>query len=177
LTKATAGVSYPAGYRAWRNWVLLESADPKLGETLKEACGNGNQRQIEHWPRDAPALESIPVFRGEVAQSAFCAWASEWLSAKRSGDNVAASRAAGEIAGAIPWPAPNKDAERNRVSWFVPVQQAVRTDDLETVASMWAHKGRAPQVYQCWVYQPAPNSDNGTVFVRKPDVLKPGPHA
>lgn len=163
LATATANIAFPAEDRAWRNWVLLESINPELGMTLHQACDDPAREYAR-----GRAIESVRVFRGEVAQSAFCAWASDWLTAKRSDDAPAASRAAAEIATAIPWPAANKNAERNRVSWFVPTQRAVRAGNVATVASMWEPTGHGAQVYQCWVYQPPADSDNGTVFVSRP---------
>jgi len=47
---ATASVQYPAGDQAWQNWVLLESANPKVGTTLHEACDDATQQYVDKGP-------------------------------------------------------------------------------------------------------------------------------
>lgn len=181
---ATASVQYPAGDQAWQNWVLLESTDPKLGTTLHEACDDATQQYVDKGPDGGTYNMPINVYQGEVAQSAFCAWASDWLGAESSGDTGAASTAAGEIAGALQWPvsrtadphpefgpSEGDDSDQSTLGWFIPAQRAVLAGDVQQVASMFSIHGTGDIGFRCWFWQPAANSDDGTVLV-----LKPGQH-
>jgi hypothetical protein len=183
LRQATASVPYPAGDQAWQNWVLIQSLHPKLGTTLSDVCNDPTQQDIDKAPGTSGSsyVESISTYQGEVAMSGFCAWASDWLSAENSGDSATESQAAREIAGALQWPAsqaadphplfgPSEgdDSDQSLLGWFIPAQKAVREGDSAQVASMFSFAGTGVIGGQCWPYQPAADSDNGTVLVRKP---------
>lgn len=172
--KATASIPFPAGDQAWRNWALLESANPKLGTTLKEACADPRQRYVAKAPGGGAYLEPIPVYQGEVTTSAFCAWVSEWLNAESAGDTAAASAAASEISGTLQWPRA-RAADHYLEFGFGPAQRAVQAGDVADVRLMFAPVGtrsRMPYTGFCTLLVPPANSDNGTVFV-----LHPGQHA
>jgi hypothetical protein len=183
LMSATANVPYPAGDQAWRNWTLLISPPRKEGTTLQEACNDPGQRDI--YGPAGPKAESIPIFQGVVAQSAFCAWAEAWLSADQSGDTAGEAQAANEIAGALQWPASRAFLQPNTadgpltggpgmLSWLSTAQQAVQAGNVTEVASMFASSqttGDSPILSHCSIYMPPANSDNGTV------AHYPGPHA
>jgi hypothetical protein len=183
LQQATASVPYPAGDQAWQNWVLIQSLHPRVGTTLSEVCNDAAQQDISKAPgtNGSSYVESISTYQGEVAMSGFCAWANDWLSAESSGDSATESQAASEIAGALQWPAsqaadphpqfgPSEgdDSDQSLLGWFIPAQKAVQDGDTAQVASMFSFGGAGAIGGQCWTYQPAANSDNGTVLVRKP---------
>jgi len=125
------------------------------------------------------------VYQAEAAQSAFCAWASEWLDVKSSGGTASESQAASEIAGALQWPVSQAadphpqfgppegdDSDQSRLGWFIPAQRAVQAGDASEIGSLFSIYAHGDIAAQCWFYEPAPNSDNGTVLA-----LKPGQHA
>lgn len=185
LINATANVPYPTGDQAWRNWALLTFPPRKIGTTLQEACDDPSQQSIGG-PHEGHYGESIPVFQGVAATSAFCAWADAWLSAEQSGDAASEAQAASEIAGALQWPASEAFLQPNSANgpltggpgmlgWFSTAQQAVQTGNVAEVASMFASPQTVatfPIRSECSLYVPPANSDNGTV-----DVLQPWNHA
>jgi hypothetical protein len=183
LQRATASVPYPAGDQAWQNWVLLQSLHEKVGTTLSDACNDPTELNVDKAPGTTGSTydELISTYQSEVAMSGFCAWANDWLSAESSGDTATESHAASEIAGALQWPAsqaadphpqfgPSEgdDSNQSPLGWFIPAKKAVQDGDTAQVASMFSPQAAGDVGGQCWVYQPAANSDNGTVLVHKP---------
>lgn len=178
LINATANVPYPTGDQAWRNWALLTFPPRKIGTTLQEACNDPSQQSIGG-PHEGHYGESIPIFQGVVAESAFCAWADAWLSAEQSGDTASEAQAASEIAGALQWPASEAFLQPNSANgpltggpgmlgWVSTAQQAVQTGNVAEVASMFDSPqtiGTFPIRSECSFYVPPANSDNGTVVV------------
>jgi hypothetical protein len=181
LMNATANVPYPAGDQAWRNWALLTSPPRRIGTTLQAACNDPSQQSIGG-PHQGHYAESIPVFQGVVASSAFCAWADTWLIAERSGDTASEAQAASEIAGALQWPASKAFLQPNSANgpltggpgmlgWVSAAQQAVQAGNVTEVASMFASPrtiGSSPIISECSTYAPPASSHNGTVRLLYP---------
>lgn len=181
LTNATANVPYPAGDQAWQNWVLLRSMNPKLGTTLSEACNDPRQQYVDKGASGTYG-EMIPIYQGDVAESAFCAWSESWRNAEQSGDTTNETQAASEIAGALQWPAAQAFEQPQTatgpltggpqgLSWFSTAQLAVQSGNVAEVASMflpgWV-TSPYPIASRCSIYSPPANSDNGTVMVLGP---------
>jgi hypothetical protein len=179
FTQATANVPYPAGGQAWRNWVLLRlAAVAKPGTTLHQLCGGADGTYVKGL--GGIATNSVPVEQGEAAESAFCAWAGEWVSAEGSGDTATEAKAASQIAGALQWPASQAadphpqwgppqgdDLDQSKLGWFIPAQKAVQAGNVAQVAGLFSSQPTTDWGAQCSIYQPPADSDNGTVLILK----------
>jgi hypothetical protein len=94
--QVSADIPYPAGYGAWRRWVLVaEEGIPRV--TREGACASTTQH--------GAAQVSTGALRGFFAMSAFCAWIYDWRDAVKRGDRAVAAQAARAIDGAPHWPA------------------------------------------------------------------------
>ncbi|MDA8069539.1 MAG: hypothetical protein M0T77_13175 [Actinomycetota bacterium] len=150
---------------------MLQSLHPPVGSTLSQACNDPAQQNVNKAPSTSNStyLESIAIYKNEAAMSGFCAWANDWLDAESSDNTATASLAAGEIAGALQWPASQASDphDQGALAWFPAAQTAVQNGDTAQVASMFTVGGTGAIAGQCWPYQPAANSDNGTVLVHR----------
>lgn len=134
----SSDITYPPGFEDWRLRVLaFENQIPN-----PSAIGDCPVTP----PGGTPVREQVEVSsgaeRGWFAMSAFCAWVSDYVSAKQSGNTSEASAASSEIAGATAWPAvraeyPHPDAY-TVFGFFLPFQRAVLSDNSTHVARMLA---------------------------------------
>lgn len=183
--KLATDIPYPDGDRqSWIDWSLL--TDVGVGKdrqiTISQLCDpNGSLSQ--NADNGTGGDQTTSTLQGTFVQSAFCAWTDAWLKATANGDAAAASSAAGEIAGALQWPAsqaydPNPVArtmngnkvEGSNLGWFIPVQKAVQAGDFTAVKSAFTlgDDGQGAPVFagECPGYMPSSASDNGTVLTR-----------
>ncbi len=169
--REAAGIPFPDGDQAWKNWALLMSVGPKLGTTLTELCNSGPGARIAD--DGYPGTFGIPkqVEQTTFVIAAVCAWSNRWLTAERSGDTSVASRSAGEVASFRQWLSP-ADAQADwgylKLRWLSAAQRAVRTGNVDVVASMFHYlpRGATPVQGECVGYAPPPSSDNGTAYRR-----------
>lgn len=178
--KLSSDITYPAGYAAWRPWVLIaETQQPKV--TTTGACGSNSSGG------EGKATEaSTGALRGWFAMSAFCAWVYDWRDAENSGNTAEAARAASVIAGALRWPAvvaedPHPSAgsgsygtlqqHMTLFGWFIPFQSAVRSGDASQVGELIR---RPDGGAGCSYFDPPADSDGGTV---NPYASKPQGHS
>lgn len=164
----TAGIPFPGGDQAWKNWALLMSVGPKLGTTLNELCNSSPGARIAD--DGYPGTFVIPkqVEQSMFVSAAVCAWSERWLAAQQSGDTSTAASAASEVAGALQWPAAQATSSLPGSYWLPAAQQAVKAGDVDAVNSMFHHLpqgGTVPQG-ECLIYAPPSDSDNGTVYQR-----------
>lgn len=156
-------IPYPAGYGAWRTWVLV--AEEGLRHvTMNGPCGPDTQGG--HVETTTGAL------RGVIAQSAFCAWVYDWRRAKLDGEPAAATRAAAVIAGAPRWPAvraedphPNPADRGSLFGWLLPFRSAVRAGEVSRVGRLIAS---SYGIAGCPYFNPPAASQGGTVLPAPP---------
>jgi hypothetical protein len=176
-----ANIPFPTGDRqAWIDWSLLVDVGTSSEITIDQLCDT-NGSLSHNADAGTGADETTSSVQGMLAQSAFCSWTDAWLRASVSGDTAAASSAAGEIAGALQWPAsqaydPNPVAtymkgnvvEGSLLGWFIPIQKAVQAGDSNTVKSLFTVDAQdaPPYAGECAQYMPNAASDNGTVLTR-----------
>jgi hypothetical protein len=125
-----ADIPYPAGYGAWRDYLISREVD---------TASDG-------------VLESTGALHGWFAASGFCAWVQTWRQADQAGDPARAGKAAQVIAQAPAWTAvtdedPNPDpsapndpgAEPGTLfGWMLPYRDAVLANDRARVDHLLA---------------------------------------
>ena len=164
----SSDVPYPAGYAAWRRWVLI-AEEGVTRVNLDGSCDSNTQ--------GGRAEVSTGALRGFFAMSGFCAWIHDWRQAKLSDDSSAADRAAREIGAAAQWKAvlaedPRPTAgplhetsygltgDHSIFGWFLPFRAAVLRGDVATVDKLIASNyGTAG----CSYFNPPARSNAGTV--------------
>lgn len=140
--QASAGISYPPEYGAWRTW-LITVAD----STPYQSCPAGSAHSCT-------VEVSTGVLRGGFAQSAFCAWVYDWRAARTGGRSAEATRAVRVVDGALSWPAvraldphpnakppytgPDRRGSKTIFGWMLPYRAAVRQGDLSMIDQLIA---------------------------------------
>ena len=136
----SSNIKYPAGDANWRLQVLAyENSIPNPSTTgacpITPAGGTPYRKQIE---------VSTGAERGWFAMSAFCAWVSDYGQAEKSGNSAEASKAAGEVADALSWPAVRAELSSpvkwSPFGWFLPYQSAVASGNVARVMHRLAHR-------------------------------------
>lgn len=163
----TAGIPFPSGDQAWKNWALLTSVGPKMGTTLSELCSAGPGARIADAGYPGTFVVPTPVEQAQFVAAAVCAWSDQWRTAQQRGDDATAASAASEIEGAPQWPATKAAyASTVPINWLPAAQQAVQARDVATVDSMFHYLPDGGTAIQgaCTIYAPPSGSDNGTVY-------------
>jgi len=144
--KLSSDIPYPAGYAAWRDWVVTEQAPGPGQATAGDQVTTG-------------------ALRGWFAASAFCAWVQDWRQATLTGNTTEAAAAASTISAAPNWSAvtaedPNPSAlapndpgaePGTLFGWLLPYRSAVLAGDSATVTHLLA-SGYGDG--KCWLADP-----------------------
>lgn len=163
----TANVPFPAGDQAWKNWALLTSVNPTSGTTLNWLCNSGPGTRIADNGYPGTFVIPKPIEQATFVAAAVCAWSDQWLAAQQSGDTSTVASSAGEIEGALQWPATKAAyAGTLPINWLPAAQQAVQAGDVDTVDSLfhWLRNGGTAIQGACTIYAPPSDSENGTVY-------------
>jgi len=165
--RLSSDIPYPAGYEAWRPWVLISELQVPRVTTTGACASRGGADEV-----------STGATHGFFAMSGFCAWVYAWRHDTLAGDTAGAGHAGAVIEAAPRWkavtaedPHPSAGPLRNTrggltgntsiFGWFLPFRSAVLHGDLSTVQRLIAsHYGTAG----CSYFDPPASSHGGTVL-------------
>lgn len=146
--RVSSDIPFPARYRSWRDYVLLEDFGIKHA-TARTPCS-------AHWPLSGHVTTG---WLGQwFAATAFCGWAHAWAQDTGSGDRAAAARDAQTISHALDWRAvkwvdPHPDSSpagdapggtrtKTIFGWILFYQPAVRAGNRARVERLLAGNER-----------------------------------
>lgn len=179
---ATSSIPFPAADQAsWKDWLLISEPGSNIPFTLNQLCNTSLLWNAGADGGTGHAGTTTGMLQLKFTESAFCAYADQWLTATASGDTTTASAAASQIKSAFSWPLsstidPSPSAGQTAPSnilpppgstplgWFLPIQQAVQSGDTAAVQPLFETNSTSYAAGDCVPFQPPADSVNGTAF-------------